>query len=53
MFKKGAIKTTLTGISGLLIGIVTIIKGDITTGVSSIIAGVGLIFAKDFTNVKK
>jgi L-aminopeptidase/D-esterase-like protein len=53
MFKKGALKTTLAGFGGLFIGIATILKGDVATGVTSIITGVGLIFAKDFSNDKK
>jgi L-aminopeptidase/D-esterase-like protein len=47
MFKKGSIKTTLTGIAGILGGIVAILKGDIATGVTTIITGAGLVFAKD------
>jgi hypothetical protein len=40
-------KTTLFGISGILSGIVMIIKGDIPAGVIAIISGMGLNFAKD------
>lgn len=40
-------KTTLFGITSILSGIATIIKGDIYTGVTIITTGVGLIFAKD------
>lgn len=40
-------KTTLAGAASLLTGIVQIIKGDIASGASAIVAGVGLIFAKD------
>jgi hypothetical protein len=40
-------KTTFFGISSIITGIATIIKGDIQTGISIIVAGAGLIFAKD------
>lgn len=40
-------KTTLFGISGILSGIVMIIKGDIPAGVIAIISGMGLNFSKD------
>jgi hypothetical protein len=40
-------KTTLFGISGILSGIVMIVKGDIPAGVVAIISGMGLNFAKD------
>ena len=40
-------KTTLFGITSILTGIATIIKGDIQTGLSIIVAGAGLVFAKD------
>jgi len=47
MFKKGSIKTTLTGFAAILGGVATILKGDIATGVSTVIAGFGLVLAKD------
>ena len=40
-------KTTLFGITTILTGIATIIKGDIQTGLAVIVSGAGLIFAKD------
>lgn len=47
MFKKGSIKTTLTGFAAILGGVVSILKGDLSTGVSTVIAGIGLVLAKD------
>jgi hypothetical protein len=47
MFKKGNIKTTLTGFATLIGAVVSILKGDVNTGVTGIIAGIGLILAKD------
>jgi|GEM_PF-2624700 len=41
-------KTTLTGIAGILGGIASIIHGDLVTGVTAIVTGIGLIFAKDY-----
>jgi L-aminopeptidase/D-esterase-like protein len=43
-------KTTLFGITSILSGIAAIIKGDIHTGVTIIVSGVGLVFAKDYDN---
>lgn len=40
-------KTTLAGAASILTGIVTILKGDVVNGVTAIIAGAGLIVAKD------
>ena len=40
-------KTSLFGISTILSGIATIVKGDVQTGVTLIISGAGLLFAKD------
>jgi hypothetical protein len=40
-------KTTFFGISSIITGIATIIKGDINSGVAIIITGIGLVFAKD------
>lgn len=47
MFKKGSLKTTLSGFAAILGGVVSILKGDISTGAVTIVTGVGLIFAKD------
>lgn len=47
MFKKGSIKTTLSGLAGILTGVVTILKGDFATGITAIITGAGLVLAKD------
>ena len=47
MFKKGSIKTTLTGLAAILGGVVSILKGDIATGATTIITGIGLVLAKD------
>ncbi len=41
-------KTTLFGITTILSGIATIIKGDVQTGISLIVTGGGLICAKDY-----
>lgn len=46
-------KTTLAGATSILTGIVQIIKGDIATGATAIVTGVGLIFAKDHDNVTR
>lgn len=43
-------KTTLFGISSIITGIATIIKGDIQNGIAIIVTGVGLVFAKDHDN---
>jgi hypothetical protein len=40
-------KTTLAGAASILTGLVQVIKGDIATGATAIVTGVGLIFAKD------
>ena len=40
-------KTSVFGITTILSGIATIIKGDVQTGVTLIVSGAGLIFAKD------
>lgn len=40
-------KTTIFGISAILGGIATIIKGDIGNGATAIVTGFGLLFAKD------
>lgn len=40
-------KTTLFGITTIISGIATIIKGDPQTGITIILSGAGLLFAKD------
>lgn len=42
-------KTTLTGIGSIGLGLYEISKGNFETGVSSILLGVGMLFAKDAT----
>lgn len=46
MFKKNW-KTTLAGLGSLITGVASIVTGDLHTGVTAIIAGIGLIAAKD------
>ena len=49
MKKKWNWKTTLSGFSAIVGGVTLIIvKGNMMDGVTAIITGVGLIFAKDF-----
>ena len=43
-------KTTLFGISSIITGIATIIKGDIQNGIAIIVTGAGLVLAKDHDN---
>lgn len=45
MFKNW--KTSLFGLGALITGIATIVAGDIVTGVTAILSGLGLIAAKD------
>jgi len=45
---KKNFKTTLFGITSILGGVTTIIKGDYSSGVTAIFAGFGLLFAKDY-----
>ena len=45
MFKNW--KTTLFGIGSIITGAVMIVKGQFNEGITSIIAGVGLVFSKD------
>jgi len=45
MFKNW--KTSLFGLGAFITGIATIISGDIVTGVTAILSGLGLIAAKD------
>ncbi len=41
-------KTTFTGIAAVLGGLASIFSGDYVSGITAIVTGVGLIFAKDF-----
>jgi hypothetical protein len=43
-------KTTLFGVSALLGGITSILKGDINTGIIAISGAFGLFHAKDHNN---
>jgi len=45
MFKNW--KTSLFGLGALITGIATIVAGDIVSGVTAILTGLGLIAAKD------
>jgi len=45
MFKNW--KTSLAGLGTVITGVIAIVNGDMATGVASIVAGLGLIFAKD------
>lgn len=40
-------KTTLTGLASIGAGVILIIKGQVEAGATSVISGLGLIFAKD------
>jgi hypothetical protein len=40
-------KTTLTGVAGIITGVVMIANGNVQGGIAAIIAGGGLILAKD------
>lgn len=48
MKRKLSWKTTLFGISAILGGVTMILKGDVATGATAILSGVGLIFSKDY-----
>lgn len=50
MKRKRNWKTTFFGITTTLGGVALILKGNVTEGVSTVLAGIGLIFAKDSTN---
>jgi hypothetical protein len=50
MFKNW--KTSLFGLGSILTGIATIFKGDPVGGVTAIIAGLGLVAAKDSETIK-
>jgi hypothetical protein len=41
-------KTTIVGISTIFSGVASIVKGDLHTGCSLIVSGVGFLFAKDY-----
>ena len=43
-------KTTLFGVSAILGGAALIVKGNPAEGVTSILSGFGLLFAKDHDN---
>ena len=45
MFKNW--KTSLFGLGAVISGLATVLKGDIPTGVTAIISGLGLFAAKD------
>jgi len=45
MFKNW--KSSLFGLGAFITGVATIISGDIVTGVTAILTGLGLIAAKD------
>jgi hypothetical protein len=45
MFKSW--KTSLAGLIALLGGVLTIVQGNVTGGVTAIVAGIGLFAAKD------
>lgn len=40
-------KTTLSGIASIITGIVAILNNHVTEGIAAIVAGVGLLAAKD------
>lgn len=41
-------KTTLAGIASILGGVNLLVQGQIAEGIPLIVAGIGLLFAKDF-----
>jgi phage-related protein len=43
-------KTTLFGSGTIITGIALILKGNVNEGIAAIVAGFGLIFAKDGSN---
>lgn len=47
MFKKGRLKTTLAGLGSIFGGVALLVSGQLTEGVTTIIAGIGLVAAKD------
>lgn len=46
MFKNW--KSSLAGLGTVILGVAKIISGDLSTGITGIIAGVGLLVAKDY-----
>jgi hypothetical protein len=50
MFKNW--KTSLFGLGSIITGLATIFKGDPVGGVTAIIAGLGLVAAKDSETIK-
>ena len=47
MFKKDRLKTTLTGLAAVLVGVKLLVTGNIEGGLAAVSTGAGLIFAKD------
>jgi hypothetical protein len=43
-------KTTFLGAASIISGVAKIFLGDVHTGVTVIMAGIGLIFSKDYDN---
>lgn len=43
-------KTSLAGLAAVLTGVAALANGDFTTGGSSLVGGIGLIFARDQGN---
>ena len=41
-------KTTAAGLAAILGGAAMVLKGNVTEGITSIVAGIGLLFAKDY-----
>lgn len=48
--KKINWKTTLFGAGSVFTGLAMILKGEVQMGVTAVLTGIGLIFAKDFNN---
>ena len=46
MFKNW--KSSLAGLGAIILGVAKVVSGDLSSGVTSVIAGVGLLMAKDF-----
>jgi hypothetical protein len=45
MFKNW--KTSLFGLGAVITGVATVLKGDVPTGITAILSGLGLFAAKD------
>lgn len=45
--------TTLFGAGSVFTGLAMILKGEVQMGVTAVLCGIGLIFAKDFNNLMK